>query len=477
MPPFDDPRYDFRDDHHRERRDYDRPPHDYERDTFRDDKVADRGFGIRIDPDREPERPIMTKERRESRRSRGERDYDFDDNAYAVAAIRKHRDEHRAREEERLRNKERGESRNAREDDDRPRKDSKDSQGDDGDRKRFRDKVGNGFSVAAAAMGLKPTATRDRGAKEDGQQKVSPPRQYATVEVRKGSDSGVAREERLPERPKQKSPELPESQGKSSREGLAPPASSSSTMKPREISASRRAKSDHSRRDEVAVRSDSSDDNDSPTPPSTGDVSDEDATAPRRRRRHHGQAFKPNDTATLMEVKAKLAALEESSNRKEAKKSPEAGPTILSPPAADKAAPPPGSPVKSDDSTRGRELTVAPSGAEKQVRVVSPPRDPKGDGKPIRGILKPPTTKFPEEKNPEREGVAPHKDDKTKRDVPPGARWTKISRRLVNPEALTIGKERFESRDDFVIVLRVLSREEIQAYTDATAQLRGMFPP
>ncbi|KAI8154227.1 hypothetical protein K4K50_007602 [Colletotrichum sp. SAR 10_71] len=121
------------------------------------------------------------------------------------------------------------------------------------------------------------------------------------------------------------------------------------------------------------------------------------------------------------------------------------------------------------DESRGREVTP-PHGDEKQVRVVSPPRD-KSDSKPLKGILKAPS-KFPEEDNPIREGVAPHKDDKKLKEVPPGARWTKISRKIVNPEALTVGKERFEVRDDFVIVLRVLSKEEIQAYAAATQVLR-----
>lgn len=129
-----------------------------------------------------------------------------------------------------------------------------------------------------------------------------------------------------------------------------------------------------------------------------------------------------------------------------------------------------GGSFESTSSSRGREL-VGPSD-DKSVRVVSPPRD-KDDKKPLKGILKP-SSKFPEPENFVREGVAPHKDDKTKKDVPAGARWTKIARKLVNPEALTIGKERFEVRDDAVIVLRVLSREEIEAYTVATAQLREM---
>jgi len=156
----------------------------------------------------------------------------------------------------------------------------------------------------------------------------------------------------------------------------------------------------------------------------------------------------------------------------------------------------PSSPVKDSSGTalvrstaadgRGRELAV-PDREEKQVRLVSPPRNPAGgDGgassalvaataAPIRGILKQPSAKFPEEANPVREGVAPHKEDKKLKEVPDGARWTKILRKIVNPEALTIGKERFEVRDDFVIVLRVLSKEEIQAYAAATTVLRGEF--
>lgn len=126
--------------------------------------------------------------------------------------------------------------------------------------------------------------------------------------------------------------------------------------------------------------------------------------------------------------------------------------------------------VGGKDESRGRELTPLKT-EDKQVRVVSPPRD-KSDSKPLKGILKQPS-KFPEEHNPIREGVAPHKDDKKLKDAPAGARWTKISRKVVNPEALTVGKERFEVRDDFVIVLRVLSKEEIQAYASATQILRG----
>ncbi|GIK00239.1 hypothetical protein Aspvir_004259 [Aspergillus viridinutans] len=90
---------------------------------------------------------------------------------------------------------------------------------------------------------------------------------------------------------------------------------------------------------------------------------------------------------------------------------------------------------------------------------------------PPKGILKPPRDKFPEEPNPVREGVAPLKDAH-KKGIPPGARWTKIDRRLVNPAALEAGNERYEERPDYVIVLRVLTKEEIQGYAVKTQEIR-----
>ncbi|KKY13993.1 hypothetical protein UCDDS831_g08538 [Diplodia seriata] len=79
---------------------------------------------------------------------------------------------------------------------------------------------------------------------------------------------------------------------------------------------------------------------------------------------------------------------------------------------------------------------------------------------------------FPEDPNPIREGVAPMKDAKKGKDIPVDARWTKIDRRLVNPEALEDAKERFEERKDCVIVLRVLTREDIQKLADRTREIR-----
>jgi zinc finger CCCH domain-containing protein 13 len=222
-------------------------------------------------------------------------------------------------------------------------------------------------------------------------------------------------------------------------------------------------------------------------------------TTPRIRRRGQSLGFKPTDTEELMSVREQLAALDVQDRDNDKGKAPVYGddsdPPRPKAPAdeVDRPSPPlvkegalaasaaaataamaatSGSPdLGQDDDSRGRELAHIPQ-EEKQVRIVSPGRD-KEEKKPIRGILKQPKAAFPEEANPIREGVAPHKDDKTKGNVPPGARWTKINRKLVNPEALTIGKERFEIRDDFVIVLRVLSKEEIDAYATATQQLRG----
>ena len=88
----------------------------------------------------------------------------------------------------------------------------------------------------------------------------------------------------------------------------------------------------------------------------------------------------------------------------------------------------------------------------------------------INGILKAPKQKFPEEPNVLREGVAPLKDS-SKKGIPPGARWTKIDRRLVSPSALE-GQERFEERQDYESVLRVLTHEEIQASAQKTAEIR-----
>lgn len=105
----------------------------------------------------------------------------------------------------------------------------------------------------------------------------------------------------------------------------------------------------------------------------------------------------------------------------------------------------------------------------KTVQIVTPPKEAPPAPK---GILRKPTEKFPEDPEPIREGVAPHKSQLKGKDIPPNARWTKIDRRLVNPEALEDAKERFEERLDCVIVLRVLTKEDIQKLADKTRKIR-----
>ncbi|KAL8652791.1 MAG: hypothetical protein Q9226_004118 [Calogaya cf. arnoldii] len=107
------------------------------------------------------------------------------------------------------------------------------------------------------------------------------------------------------------------------------------------------------------------------------------------------------------------------------------------------------------------------------VRVVTPTEERAPSQPPApKSILRPPREKFPEDPAPVREGVAPLKDA-GKKGIPPNARWTKIDRKLVNPEALEAGNERYEERVDYVIVLRVLTKEEIEQYAAKTQELRA----
>lgn len=305
----------------------------------------------------------------------------------------------------------------------------------------FRDKVATSLSLAAGAIGLGGAALAHKGDKDDKEDKGSP--------RRRDEDS---RREEVDERPKP-SRRDPEDRPRDD-------------DRPKDREADDAEDKDRNRHDAEAKLNGE--------PVSKDGYSSSEEGVPRRRRRP-SNTFKPNDTASLLALKEQLKAKEESEkeNTKAAGKDPSPDRRSQpSPSQADRAEDPTHA-FKED--IRGRDV-VSPASDDKQVRVVSPPRD-KDDKKPIKGILKQPRPQFPEEPNPVREGVAPHKDDKTKGNVPPGARWTKINRKLVNPEALTIGKERFEVRDDFVIVLRVLSKEEIEAYTAATAQLRsGLLP-
>ena len=125
-----------------------------------------------------------------------------------------------------------------------------------------------------------------------------------------------------------------------------------------------------------------------------------------------------------------------------------------------------------DNGRRGEN-----SGTKQKVRVVSPPREKEKEVKEVKGILRQPREKFPEDPEPVREGVAPLKEalKDGKKGIPPGARWTKVDRKLVNPAALDEAQERYEERIDHVIVLRVLTREEIEKLAARTQEIRGMY--
>ncbi|OQE19468.1 hypothetical protein PENSTE_c015G09820 [Penicillium steckii] len=126
------------------------------------------------------------------------------------------------------------------------------------------------------------------------------------------------------------------------------------------------------------------------------------------------------------------------------------------------------------EDPRASDSRQSPSDSRDDLRkpiTVDPPVQKEPESSTPKSILKPPRESFPEEPNPIREGVAPLKDA-NKKGIPPDARWTKIDRRLVNPEALDAGNERYEERSDYVIVLRVLSKDEVQMYAVKTQEIR-----
>lgn len=93
-----------------------------------------------------------------------------------------------------------------------------------------------------------------------------------------------------------------------------------------------------------------------------------------------------------------------------------------------------------------------------------------------KGILKHPTARFPEHPTPIREGVKPLLNP-TAHSIPPNARWTKTPSTLISPEVLTARRERYEARGDHVIILRVLTSEEVRWYAMLTRRIRGWFYP
>lgn len=121
------------------------------------------------------------------------------------------------------------------------------------------------------------------------------------------------------------------------------------------------------------------------------------------------------------------------------------------------------------DPSSSSESSV--DGPPRQPRVVTPSNEDKpSPPQPPKGILKKAREKFPENPNHVREGVAPL--DAAKKGIPPEARWTRINRKLVNPEALEHEGVRFEEYPEYVIVLKVLSQEEINKYAGKTYEIR-----
>ncbi|KAH8719516.1 kinase-like domain-containing protein [Phaeosphaeriaceae sp. PMI808] len=78
------------------------------------------------------------------------------------------------------------------------------------------------------------------------------------------------------------------------------------------------------------------------------------------------------------------------------------------------------------------------------------------------GILRMPTKNFPEQPNIQHKPVARGKYATKDGSVPPRATWTKINRRLVDLEALDDAGERYVVHTDCVVVLRILTWEEIE---------------
>ncbi|KAI1104553.1 hypothetical protein F4804DRAFT_332210 [Jackrogersella minutella] len=459
-----------------------------ERDTgYLDENVPARGFGIRTDSLKveQPDRPARSVDRR-----------DYDDRRVRREAADR---EPRRRSDESIDYARSHDTRHSI-DDTVSRVDSRDSR-DTVSRKgslggRARDKVATGLGVAAAAVGLIPKIAAQDDDRKASPRRRDPDEDKDDVGSSRATDKYKPRERDIVERSERDFAPRDGEVSVERRESRRERADSTSASRDREAERERvreraldrererereerdrdgerdvdqRDRSreqgrerDHNRRDAEAALNGSAvvDEKDSsPAPDNTN--------GPPRRRLHPG-TFDPTDTRDLLDVKAELAAKD--SQDKPNDKSPAREQTSERETNASASTERQSS--ESRDESRGREVASTASNSEKQVRVLSPPRE-KSDQKPIKGILKAPKVKFPEDENPIREGVAPHKDDKSKKGVPPGARWTKINRKLINPAALDIGKERYEVRDDFVIVLRVLNKEEIQAYATATAQIRA----
>jgi hypothetical protein len=367
---------------------------------------------------------------------------------------------------------------------------------------KSRDALATGLSLAGAALGIKAVKNTGRDDRDDRDERRrdydEDPRRRSDKDDRDSVDlSGKdpkerrRRDDNLPPQPRVSPPP----RDGSAPRGIPPPSGPPphdkdvkvgspsqaavldlSGRDPRERKPSKDDReNDPERRERRRRRSEAVDGGGSADSRSDSSVSPDDKGHPTRResrlKRASGgvavAAFNPKDTMDLKALKEALNSKDPAP--KAATKDP-----IRTPRESLSKDPREVAEIRKELNERRPRDPLAPTDNH-QVRVVSPPRD-KGEEKPVKGILRVPREKFPEDPAPIREGVAPLKDAK-KDGIPPDARWTKISRKLVNPEALEAGKERFEAREDFVIVLRVLSRDEVQTYAEVTQRIRGLHYP
>lgn len=123
-----------------------------------------------------------------------------------------------------------------------------------------------------------------------------------------------------------------------------------------------------------------------------------------------------------------------------------------------------------------RDAGVLGDIAGKLVQFVDAENNTVAELQPLESILRIPAEKFPGYLRFMRESILPLPDRPARantKGIPAGAKWTKIDRRLVNPQALAERGERFEERREHVIVLRVLTKDEIQAFANRTQDIRG----
>lgn len=445
-----------RDDEFYRPRDEDRPSRkDREHDSglFIDDDVTNRGFGIRTEPvpEADDRRERRERTRREYVDSARRADDDLDNDWDRIERVEAHDLED---------GKERRRHPRASHDEGAARVGDGEAEGG----RKLKDSLKAGLGLAASSVGLGNAVNNDKPEREDDRERLDkhdrkdrerhhrdPEDDRAPVFSSDEDDDVEIISARAADRhhPRDKAYVSKDRRGRE-RDRSSEPSSDAAT-----------SSRDRPGRDAVAA--------DGSARPSR-DVPQADGEVETSRKKSRLPSFNPNDTDDLDGIKEQLASMKVYDKDEDGERV-----VVVEPRSGSRDASRSSRSVSSrrDPSTSGRDLVLSPEA--RTVRVVSPPpydRE-KSEAKPIRGILKTPSSRFPEDPHPIREGVAPHKNDDKLKDVPSGARWTRISRKIVNPDALEAGKERYEVRDDFVIVLRVLSREEIEVYAKATAVLRG----